>query len=98
VPEGYVCLDDGCSGMTLERPGLQRLRGLIRTRVVQAVIVLDLARLSRTLTHLFLLADECTQAEVAVHVVQLPSMSMCEAFGVLRHEAEADGGERGVTR
>jgi DNA invertase Pin-like site-specific DNA recombinase len=69
VPEAYVCLDEGYSGLRLERPGLQRLRGLIRTRAIQAVIVSDLARLSRTVSDQLRLADECDHAEVHAHAV-----------------------------
>jgi DNA invertase Pin-like site-specific DNA recombinase len=98
VPEAYVCLDDGCSGMTLGRPGLQRLRELIRSRAIQAVMVSDLARLSRHLSHLLLLADECAQAEVAVHAVLSPSMPIREVFMAMRHENEVDGKEGGITR
>lgn len=72
VPESFVCLDDEYSGLRLERPGLQRLRALIRTRAIQAVIVADLARLSRTVSDQLLLADECDHAEVHVHAVLSP--------------------------
>jgi DNA invertase Pin-like site-specific DNA recombinase len=69
VPEANVCLDDGYSGLRLERPGLQRVRELIRTRAIQGVIVSDLSRLSRTVRDQILLADECEDAAVHVHAV-----------------------------
>jgi DNA invertase Pin-like site-specific DNA recombinase len=69
VLDAYVCLDDGYPGTCLERPGLQHLRHLMHTHAVEAVIVYDLARLSRSLLDLFLLLDECEDAEVRVHVV-----------------------------
>jgi DNA invertase Pin-like site-specific DNA recombinase len=98
VPAAYVCLDDGCSGTHIERPGMQQLRELIRTRAIQAVIVHDLARLARTLPHLLLLADECADADVAVHAVQSPGLAIPEVFVVMRQEPEADQEEGGVTR
>jgi DNA invertase Pin-like site-specific DNA recombinase len=98
VPEAYVCLDDGCSGTHLERPGLQQLRELIRTRAIQAVIVHDLARLARTLPHLLRFADECAEADVAVHAVRSPGLPRPEVFMVMRQGAEADQEEGGVTR
>jgi site-specific DNA recombinase len=72
VPEGYVLIDDGISGTILERPGLQKLRELVRARAIQAVIVFDLDRLSRRLGHQLLLSEECEQAEVALVVVSSP--------------------------
>jgi DNA invertase Pin-like site-specific DNA recombinase len=75
VPEGYVCLDEGYSGMSLERPSLQRLREFIQTSTIRAVIVSDLARLSRRLRHQLLLARECEHTGVTVHVVQSPGVS-----------------------
>jgi site-specific DNA recombinase len=89
VPDAYVCFDDGRSGTTLERPGLQRLRELIQTRAIQAVIVHDLARLSRTLPHLFLLADECEHAEVALPVVLPVPATGLDGLKSLLHAAEA---------
>lgn len=50
--------DDGTSGGTLDRPALRRLRGDISGRAIDIVVVLDPDRLSRSLTHLLLLADE----------------------------------------
>jgi DNA invertase Pin-like site-specific DNA recombinase len=98
VPDAYLCLDDGCSGLTLERLGLQRLRELIRTRAIEAVIVLDLARLSRNVSHLLLLTDECAHADVAVHAVLSPRVPILEAFRGMRYVAEAKAEEGGVTR
>jgi DNA invertase Pin-like site-specific DNA recombinase len=98
VPEAYVCLDDGYAGTHVERPGLQQLRELIRTRVIQAVIVADLARLSRTLTHLLLLADECASAEVQVHALLSPDVPTRDGLRVFLHHADADGSKKGATR
>jgi DNA invertase Pin-like site-specific DNA recombinase len=83
VPEAYVCLDDGSSGTRLERPGLQRLRELIRARAIDAIIVADLARLSRTVSHQLLLAEECNDAGVTVHVVLSSSISTCDDLSPL---------------
>jgi DNA invertase Pin-like site-specific DNA recombinase len=98
VPDAYVCLDDGCSGMSLERPGLQQLRELIRTRAIQAVIVADLARFSRRLTHLLLLVEECAHAEVEVHAVLSPEVPTLDGLRVVLHHADTDGNKKGATR
>ncbi|MBI3327033.1 MAG: recombinase family protein [Nitrospinae bacterium] len=58
VPDGYVLIDDGISGATLERPGFQKLRELAKARAIQGVIVYDLDRLSRKLGHQLLLSAD----------------------------------------
>jgi DNA invertase Pin-like site-specific DNA recombinase len=91
VPESYVCLDNGYSGVRLDRPGLQRLRVLIRTRAIHAVIVSDLARLSRTVSDQLLLADECDAAEITVHTVVSPPIPTVDSLRVLLHDIEPTG-------
>jgi site-specific DNA recombinase len=48
VTEAYIFIDDGYSGATLERPGLHRLRALVRQGAVECVVVYKLDRLSRS--------------------------------------------------
>jgi site-specific DNA recombinase len=50
--------DDGVSGTVLERPGLERLRKIVRERDVDVVLMLDVDRLSRELAHLLILKPE----------------------------------------
>lgn len=58
-PFDRIVKDDGYSGGTLERPGLQELLGLIRSGQVETVVVAKLDRLSRSLKNLLVLfADE----------------------------------------
>jgi site-specific DNA recombinase len=71
VPEQYVFTDD-LTGTILERPVLQQVRELIRSRAIQAAIVYDLDRLSRKHGHQLLLLEECERAEVAVLVASSP--------------------------
>jgi site-specific DNA recombinase len=71
VPDASISREE-LSGASLERPGLQRLRELVRTRAVTAVIVYDLDRLSRRLRHQSLLLDEMERCSVAFHVVASP--------------------------
>ncbi len=51
-------VDDGYSGATLERPGLDRVRDLVGEGVVDAVLVQDLDRLTREPGHYWLLEEE----------------------------------------
>ncbi|MDP2954078.1 MAG: recombinase family protein, partial [Chloroflexota bacterium] len=58
VPEGHPLVDDGYSGESLDRPAMNRLRELVRQRLVDVVLAYDPDRLSRRLSDLLLLADE----------------------------------------
>lgn len=50
--------DEGISGVILDRPGLDRIRQLVRDGVVDVVLMLDTDRLSRELAHLLILKPE----------------------------------------
>jgi site-specific DNA recombinase len=41
VPEHHVLTDEGISGTTLDRPALRKLRDLVTTRAIAAIIVYD---------------------------------------------------------
>ncbi|MDP2949208.1 MAG: recombinase family protein [Chloroflexota bacterium] len=58
MPEGRPLIDDGYSGESLDRPAMNRLRELVRQRLVDVVLAYDPDRLSRRLSDLLLLADE----------------------------------------
>ena len=58
VTEDYVCCDDGYSGASLARPGLDRLRDGAQAGAFDAVLVLSPDRLSRKYAHWILLLDE----------------------------------------
>src|SRR5262249_53368170 len=70
VPESHVFVDDYTS-TSLNRPQFTQLRDLVRQRLVQAVFVHDLDRLSRKLGHQLLLSDEFEQAGVALRIVTM---------------------------
>lgn len=53
-----VIPDEGISGATLDRPGLEKLRKLVRDGAVDVVLTLDVDRLSRELAHLLILKPE----------------------------------------
>jgi site-specific DNA recombinase len=50
--------DDGISGTILDRPGLEQVRKMVRDREVDVVLMLDVDRLSRELSHLLILKPE----------------------------------------
>jgi site-specific DNA recombinase len=71
VPDTHVFVDD-YTGTSLNRPQFTQLRDLVRQRLVQAVFVHDLDRLSRKLAHQLLLSEEFDQASVALRIVTMP--------------------------
>src|SRR5438128_12214872 len=70
VPESHIFVDD-YTGTSLNRPQFTKLRDLVHHRLVQAVIVYDLDRLSRKLAHQLLLSEEFEQAGVTLHIVTM---------------------------
>jgi len=58
VPPAWVFEDEGYSGATLARPGLERLRDLVAEGQVQTVLVYGPDRLSRKYAYQVLLLEE----------------------------------------
>jgi site-specific DNA recombinase len=56
----------------MDRPGLRRLRDLVNTKAITAVVVHDPDRLSRNLGHQLLLAEEFERAAVKLLIVSHP--------------------------
>jgi site-specific DNA recombinase len=64
VPEGWIFEDEGYSGATLARPGLERLRDLVAEGQVQTVLVYGPDRLSRKYAYQVLLLEEFSRQGV----------------------------------
>src|SRR6476620_62249 len=62
VPQEWVFEDDGYSGASLIRPGLERVRDLAAEGLIQAILVYAPDRLSRRYAHQILLIEECLSA------------------------------------
>jgi site-specific DNA recombinase len=71
-------VDDGVSGATLERPGLERLRAAIRAGGVTRLILPDPDRLSRRHVHQAILLEEFRKAGVIVEFLRGPSEDTAE--------------------
>jgi len=82
VPESHIFVDD-YTGTSLNRPQLTPLRDLVRQRLVQAVFVYDLDRLSRKLAHQLLLSEEFEPAGVALRIVTMPDDAKTPATQLL---------------
>src|SRR5829696_4861326 len=64
--------DDGYSGATLNRPGLDRLRDAVRAREVEQVLVTDPDRLARSYVQLMVLLEELERAGCEVAFLDRP--------------------------
>jgi site-specific DNA recombinase len=72
VPESHVLVDEGISGTTMDRAELRKLRDLVNTKAIGAVIVYDPDRLSGNLGHQLLMAEEFERAGVKLLIVSHP--------------------------
>jgi site-specific DNA recombinase len=72
VPDGWVFEDQGWSGATLVRPGLERLRDLAAQGQIEVVLVYSPDRLSRKYAYQVLLLEEFARHGVDVVFLQSP--------------------------
>ena len=70
--ETHIYRDDGYSGATLNRPGLDRLREAVRDGLITHIMITAPDRLARSYVHQMLLLDEFKQAGVTVLFVDRP--------------------------
>src|SRR5713226_7746656 len=78
VPKAWIFEDEGYSGATLERPGLERVRDLAAEGQIQAVLIYAPDRLSRRYAHQILLIEEFARAGVETLFVRAPRGSTPE--------------------
>ena len=78
VPQEWVFEDDGYSGASLIRPGLERVRDLAAEGLIQAVLVYAPDRLSRRYAYQILLIEEFARAGVETLFVRAPRGSTPE--------------------
>ena len=78
VPKEWVFEDEGYSGATLERPGLERVRDLAAEGQIQAVLVYAPDRLSRKYAYQILLIEELARNGVETLFVKAPQGSSAE--------------------
>src|SRR6201998_1625950 len=78
VPDEWVIEDEGCSGATLVRPGLERVRDLVAEGQVDAVLVHSPDRLSRKYAYQVLLLDEFARNNVQTMFVKAPQTATPE--------------------
>jgi site-specific DNA recombinase len=78
VPEAWIFEDDGYSGATLERPGLERVRDLAADGQIQAVLVYSPDRLSRKYAYQILIIEELARHGVETRFLNAPSGATAE--------------------
>src|SRR5712672_901644 len=78
VPKEWVFEDEGYSGATLERPGLERVRDLAAEGQIQAVLVYSPDRLSRKYAYQILLIEELARHGVETRFLNAPQNATAE--------------------
>src|SRR5271165_531151 len=78
VPTEWVFEDEGYSGATLERPGLERVRDLAAEGQIQAVLAYSPDRLSRKYAYQILLIEELAKHGVETMFVNAPQGTSAE--------------------
>src|SRR4249920_179966 len=78
VPQEWVVEDEGYSGATLERPGLERVRDLAAEGQIQVVLAYSPDRLSRKYAYQILLIEEFARHGVETVFVKSPQGDSAE--------------------
>ena len=78
VPQEWVFEDEGYSGATLQRPGLERVRDLAAEGQIQVVLAYSPDRLSRKYAYQILLIEEFTRHGVEMLFVKSPPGNSAE--------------------
>jgi site-specific DNA recombinase len=78
VPKEWVFEDEGYSGATLERPGLERVRDLAAEGQIQALLAYSPDRLSRKYAYQILLIEELARHGVETIFVNAPQGTTAE--------------------
>src|SRR5216683_2901105 len=78
VPTAWIVEDEGYSGATLERPGLERVRDLAAEGQIQAVLIYSADRLSRKYAYQILLIEELARHGVETRFLNAPQGATAE--------------------
>src|ERR1700723_4715377 len=78
VPKEWVFEDDGYSGATLERPGLEHVRDLAAEGQIQVVLAYSPDRLSRKYAYQVLLMEELARHGVETVFIKAPQTATPE--------------------
>ena len=98
VPAEWVFQDEGYSGATLIRPGLERVRDLAAQGHIEAVLVYSPDRLSRKYAYQVLLVEEFARHGVEVIFIRSPRASTPEEHLLLQFQGMIAEYERAQNR
>src|SRR6202165_6248885 len=97
VPKAWIVEDEGYSGATLERPGLERVRDLAAEGQIQAVLVYSPDRLSRKYAYQILLIEELARHGVETRFLNAPQSATAEDQLLVQFQGMiADYAEHGI--
>src|SRR5438132_6907027 len=96
VPGEWVCEDEGYSGATLERPGLERVRDLAAEGQIQVMLAYSPDRLSRKYAYQILLIEEFARHGVRSeeHTSELQSHSDLVCRLLLEKKKDSDNNDK----
>ena len=72
ISDDYIFRDDGHSGATLNRPGLDRLRDKVRAADVDRILLTSPDRLARNYVHQMILLEELERTGCQVQFLDRP--------------------------
>jgi site-specific DNA recombinase len=97
VPKAWIFEDEGFSGATLERPGLERVRDLAAEGQIQTVLVYSPDRLSRKYAYQILLIEELSRHGVETRFLNTPQGATAEDQLLVQFQGMiADYAEHGI--
>ena len=85
IKEEFVFQDNGISGSTLQRPGLDELRDVIRFETIEAVLIYAPDRLSRNYAHQLFLLEEFRKHGLKVRFLKNPQTASTPEETMLQH-------------
>lgn len=94
VPEEWVFQDEGYSGATLVRPGLERLRDLASEGQIETLLIFSPDRLSRKYAYQVLLIEEFSRNGVDIEFVKSPKATTPEEQLLLQFQGMISEYER----
>ena len=78
VPQEWIFQDEGYSGTTLVRPGLERLRDLVSEGQIETLLIYSPDRLSRKYAYQVLLTEEFARHGIEVYFIKSPKATTPE--------------------
>ncbi|MGB2687381.1 MAG: recombinase family protein, partial [Desulfobacterales bacterium] len=86
VPEQWIFQDEGYSGASLIRPGLERLRDLACEGTLGAILIYSPDRLSRKYAYQVLLVEEFARQGIEIIFIRSPKASTPEEHLLLQFQ------------